>query len=406
MSCQVYYYSGAYHPTLKREMNCDQLFTVYHEKNLIIDTIKYKREHPEYTAKIMCDSGAFTHYQNSKKKGIVLTDEDMYAYTDTYLEFLNEWGDGLECFVGVDSVPNPDDVDQSFAEKTWKNYLYMWEKLKPELRHKLIPVFHYGEDWKWLKKYLEHVHPDGSKVAYMGLAISLEGTKKVRIAWGQDAMKIISESSNPEIKTHAFGVGVRSVLEHIDVYSTDATSWVKRAAYGMVAIEDKTIYISDVQREKLCGNYYGERSLGFQKAVEDIIRERGYLVNPLEANYRVTDVNQIEFTIDETDYVVRKDNDQTILLIHGNAVDEFKLDKVELMDTDEDEVVDGFKGTWTFGEHHLTFDGKDKVTYDPGNVLSTNCYARARFNIEDTEIWMERIRNMKPIVPKTKVELW
>ena len=80
MSCEVYYYSGAYNPKLKRELNCDQLFSVYHEKRLIIDTIQYKQEHPEYTAKIMCDSGAFTHFQNMKKKGEVLTDEAIYNW--------------------------------------------------------------------------------------------------------------------------------------------------------------------------------------------------------------------------------------------------------------------------------------------------------------------------------------
>ena len=101
MSCQVYYYSGAYDPQLKRDLNIDQLFSVYHEKKLITETIKYKREHPEYTARIMCDSGAFTHFQQMKKKGLTLTDEDIIEYTNTYLEFLNEWGDGLDCFVGV-----------------------------------------------------------------------------------------------------------------------------------------------------------------------------------------------------------------------------------------------------------------------------------------------------------------
>ena len=93
----------------------------------------------------------------------------------------------------------------------------MWERLKPSIRHKLIPVFHYGEDFSHLRKWLDYRHPDGSKVEYVGLAISLEGVTKERIAWGRQAMKVIAESTNPNVKTHAFGVGVKAVLEHIDV---------------------------------------------------------------------------------------------------------------------------------------------------------------------------------------------
>lgn len=195
----------------------------------------------------MVDSGAFSFYQQSKKKGHILTDQEMYDYTDEYLKFLNEYGQDLEVFVGVDSVPDPDNVNPDYARKTWENYLYMYDRLKPEIRNKLIPVFHFGEDFKWLKNMLEYVHADGTHLNYIGLAISLEGTTKVRINWANACRKMINESSNPDVKTHAFGVGVKSVLDYIDVTSTDATSWVKRAAYGMISINDKTIFVSDIQ---------------------------------------------------------------------------------------------------------------------------------------------------------------
>ena len=51
----------------------------------------------------MVDSGAFSFYQQSKKKGHILTDQEMYDYTDDYLKFLNEYGQDLEVFVGVDA---------------------------------------------------------------------------------------------------------------------------------------------------------------------------------------------------------------------------------------------------------------------------------------------------------------
>ena len=53
MSCKVYYFSGAYSQDMKIRMNIDQLFSKYHEEKLVKNIITYKREHPEYTAKIM-----------------------------------------------------------------------------------------------------------------------------------------------------------------------------------------------------------------------------------------------------------------------------------------------------------------------------------------------------------------
>ena len=280
----IYYFSGAYDQELKRSLNTDQLFSVYLEKKLIINTIQYKKDHPEYTGRIMVDSGAFSFYQQSKKKGHILTDQEMYEYTDDYLKFLNEYGQDLEVFVGVDSVPDPDNVNPDYARKTWENYLYMYDRLKPEIRHKLIPVFHFGEDFKWLKNMLEYTHADGTHLDYIGLAISLEGTTRVRINWANACRKMINESSNPNVKTHAFGVGVKSVLDYIDVTSTDATSWVKRAAYGMISINDKTIYVSEIQEQKLNGHHYSERNTAYKDSVEDIIKSRGFTLEELKTD--------------------------------------------------------------------------------------------------------------------------
>ena len=380
MGCSVYFYSGAYDQDLKRELNADQLFSIYHEKRLVVDTIMYKREHPECTAKIMLDSGAFTLYQKYKKNNEVLPDEVLQQYVDDYIDFLNEWGDDLFCFVAVDSVPDPTNVDQSFAQKTWDNYLYMYSKLKESVRDKLIPVFHYGEDFKWLRNMLEYRHADGSPVDYIGLAISLEGTRKVRITWGQECMKIIERSSNPNVKTHAFGVGVKSLLDNIKVTSTDATSWVKRAAYGMISIDDKTIYVSDIQKKKLCGNHYGERSMAFQEEVEKIIKDRGFRFDPEIVPFTL-DENTAKFTLESGDAVAVRDGDKLT---------------VKTAEKTQDYTAIDYNGTiigeWRNEDRSvLTFQEDGTVIYDNGRCLATDPYARARFNILDTQNWMKPI---------------
>ena len=380
MGCSVYFYSGAYDQDLKRELNADQLFSIYHEKRLVIDTILYKREHPECTAKIMLDSGAFTLYQKYKKNNEVLPEEVLQQYVDDYIDFLNEWGEDLFCFVAVDSVPDPTHVDQSFAQKTWDNYLYMYSKLKESVRDKLIPVFHFGEDFKWLRNMLEYRHEDGSPVDYIGLAISLEGTRKVRITWGQECMKIIERSSNPNVKTHAFGVGVKSVLDNINVTSTDATSWVKRAAFGMISIDDKTIYVSDIQKKKLCGNHYGERSMAFQEEVEKIIKDRGFRFDPEIVPF-ILDGNTARFTIESGDVVAIRNGD--------------KLTVKTAEKTQDYNAVD-YNGTiigeWKNEDRSaVTFQEDGTVIYDNGRCLAIDPYARARFNILDTQHWMKPI---------------
>lgn len=280
----IFYYSGSYQQPLKIKYNIPQLFSQYNERGHIKKIVEYKKEHPEYTAKIMVDSGSYTAYT----KGVVIDIDD-------YCDFINEIGDYIEVFVAVDEVPNPAAMDYTMAEKTWNNYLYMLKKINPKYRDKLIPVFHYGEDFKWLKNMLEYTHEDGSHIDYIGLAISLEGTRKVRINWANQCRKIILESSNPNVKTHAFGVGVKSVLDHIDVTSTDATSWVKRAAYGMIAINDKTIFISK-RHEELCNEkafyFY---SKGAQEAIKEEIKKRGFDFDELQNDgYKRAEFNIID----------------------------------------------------------------------------------------------------------------
>lgn len=267
----IYYFSGMSYQDMKRRLNVDQLFSQWHERKGIKSLIEYKKEHPEHTGRIMVDSGSFTAYT----KGV-------HIDIDDYLKFIDEIGDYVTVFVAVDDVPDPMNMDYNKAKTTWDNYLYMVERIRPELRDKLIPVFHYGEDFKWLRNMLEYRHPDGSPIKYIGLAISLEGTKKVRINWGRECMRVIHESSNPNVMTHAFGVGVKSVLDNITVTSTDATSWVKRAAYGMIAVDDTSIHVSEVMKAKADDRSLSQQSKALQEDVLKRIKQRGFTLEELE----------------------------------------------------------------------------------------------------------------------------
>jgi len=306
----IYYFSGEGKQEIKRRLNIDQLFSQYLERKAIINTIKYKHEHPEYTARIMVDSGAFTAYTKGVKIDV-----------DDYIKFINEYGGDCEIFVAVDSIPDPKNVTNDCGEKTWENYLYMWERITPEYRHKLVPVFHEAEDFKWLENMLNYVHPDGSKVAYIGIALSLEANDKLRIEWGEKCVNIIKNSSNPDVKYHCFGIGVKRVLEHLNPTSTDATSWIKRAAFGSISIDDKPVGISDVKKELCKGSHYSERNKAYQEVVEETIKRRGFTIEELATS----PYKRQEFNIIDTIEWVEKYNKE-----HENGYNKLKLKNKKL----------------------------------------------------------------------------
>lgn len=292
----IYYYSGASYQKMKIELGVDQLFSVYHEKKLIRQLIEYKKTHPEHKGKIMVDSGAFSIYQKSKKENV---DVDYKSYIDDYLQFIEETGDYVEVFAEVDVIPDPTNMNYDVAEASWKNYLYMIENVNPKYRDKIIPLFHYGEDFKWLRNMLEYTHSDGNHIPYIGLAISLEGTTKIRVEWGRKCFQIIAESSNPEVKTHGFGVGVYSVCKQLNLTSTDATSWVKLAAYGGIYINGKTVHVSNVMQDRGDKRYFENLGESYRHEVMEMIKKRGYTLQQLqessEARARFNILDTIEW---------------------------------------------------------------------------------------------------------------
>ena len=94
--------------------------------------------------KLLVDSGA----HSAHTKGIELDLEE-------YIGFANEHMDDITLYVQVDKIPGVylmPKTAKDFLEApelSWENYLYMREKSKDP--DKLVPVFHQGEDFKWLE---------------------------------------------------------------------------------------------------------------------------------------------------------------------------------------------------------------------------------------------------------------
>jgi len=178
------------------------------------------------------DSGAHTLYNiffagQAGVKGLASRLGSKYEYTkspkfqrylESYIEFLHETKDYFEFYVTLDIIFNP--------ELSWEMQEYFVScGLKP------LPVFHYGEDFKWLHKYIE-------KYDYVGIGgLGQDISVAKYIAFGDKVFKTIKGQNNqPIVKTHGFAVNAVPLLKRYPWYSVDASSWTAFARNGVIII--------------------------------------------------------------------------------------------------------------------------------------------------------------------------
>lgn len=175
----------------------------------------------------MLDSGAFTAH----RMGI---DPDV----DEYIEYANSLDEHTFSVAQLDTIPgrfgepkSKEDYEES-ARKSWENFLYMYPRMKsPE---KLIPVFHYGESFDALRNMLEWKDPDGKPLSYIGISPANDTAQVTKDNYLGQVYDIIRKSSNPNVRTHLFGMTSLQALAKFPYYSADSISHRLRAAYNKV----------------------------------------------------------------------------------------------------------------------------------------------------------------------------
>jgi len=142
---------------------------------------------------------------------------EVKKFMDDYVQYVHKYNSQLYEYINLDVIFNP--------ERTWDHQKYLESNgLKP------IPVFHFGEDIKWLKKYMDNYD-------YIGIGgLGQDVTKaKFIIYQGDPVFKLLGESKQ-EIKTHGFAVTSLDLMLRYKWFSVDSTTWVKHAAYGSVLV--------------------------------------------------------------------------------------------------------------------------------------------------------------------------
>ena len=178
------------------------------------------------TGKLLIDSGA----HSAHTKGVELDLEE-------YINFVNSNIDKMTLYVQVDKIPGQyhkpkTQEDWTEAPKLrWENYLYMRSRSKD--CSKLIPVFHQGESFEWLRNMCDARFGD-LKVPYIGLSPRGDVSLKAKYDFCAECFAVIQSSTNPEVMTHAFGATSLEMLERLPFTSADSTTWVLVSAFGQV----------------------------------------------------------------------------------------------------------------------------------------------------------------------------
>lgn len=138
-------------------------------------------------------------------------------YLDDYIEFIHKYKNNLIGYVNLDIIYN--------AEESWKNQQYMEKAgLRP------IPVFHYGEDFKWFYKYAEEYDYVGIGGVAGGITL-----QQFEHRLGIPVFQYIREK-RPDLKTHGFAVTSVNLMKRYPWYSVDSITWLKLAAFGQVLV--------------------------------------------------------------------------------------------------------------------------------------------------------------------------
>ena len=222
----------------KFEHNVNQLLSQLNERKGIFKWIE-NMKNTNSNCKLFIDSGAWSAHSKGKVVDV-----------DDYIKFINDYDEYFYVYAQLDKIPGefrkPKTLEQKLeAPKiSWDNYLYMKDRVKN--RDKLLPIFHMGEDYKWLENMLEYTHEDtGKHIPYIGISPANDSHVSEKVVFIEKCFDIIKKSSNPNVKTHAFGMTSLDVLEQFPFTSADSTGYLQAAIYGGLMTPYGTVNISN-----------------------------------------------------------------------------------------------------------------------------------------------------------------
>lgn len=283
------------------DRHCCRLYSQLRDRNRGQFWLDHNRENSGDKRKVFVDSGAFSAW--SKGKGID---------TDEYINYLNTNTNELTLFASVDNIPGELTRTPTLKEKqqspilSWENYMYMRERVID--KDKLLPVFHIGEDFKYLNNMC-NVILDGKHIPY----IALGGTvgikdRNVKSNWYKQCFKIIQQSNNPNVKVHAFGMTSLNILEDFPFTSADSTSWLMVSNNGNIMTKYGIVCVSDQSGDK--NNHISKLPPHVIERIEQDINKYGVTLQQCRENYKPRSVVNVNYLQDWADNYKYKGNNR------------------------------------------------------------------------------------------------
>lgn len=269
-----------------REKNYNKLLSQLNDRGTIEEWRDALRQNRQCQSKLFIDSGAFTAHTKGAELDV-----------DEYIQYLNENEDVFTVYAQVDKIPGKFGVPytreqlEEAPKLSFDNYLYMAPRLKN--RDKLIPIFHQQEDFKWLENMLEYVDERGEHIKYIGISTRNDCPRADKQKWLRQVFDTIARSSNPNVKTHAFGMTSFPLLEQFPFTSADSTAWIMVSVNGNIYTDIGTILISDVSKDK--PNHFNHLEKGTKEHLKKYIEDRGFTIEQLATDYRAREMFNIEY---------------------------------------------------------------------------------------------------------------
>lgn len=258
-----------------RANGCNRLASQLIDRIVITNWIEARKEGAA-TGHLFIDSGAYSAHTRDAELDV-----------DEYINYVNSIDEHVHIFAQVDKIPgvfaHPKTREQLLEapEISWKNYLYMRDKVKSP--DKLLPIFHQGEEWKWLENMLETTF-DGKHIPYIGISPANDKPVKEKEVFIERCFKIIAQSSNPDVKTHAFGMTSLNVLERYPFTSADSTSWIMNGANGSIMTKYGSVTISSGRTH--APDHLFKMPKAAQDEIQQYVESHGFDMKELSVDYK------------------------------------------------------------------------------------------------------------------------
>lgn len=276
------------------KLEANRLFSQLNDRSGMKKWVNFVREgNPR---QLFIDSGA--HSAHTKGREVDL---------EGYINYVNDHQGLFTVIAQLDKIPGEyrkKKTRQQIAEApelSWENYVYMRTRVIDV--DNLVPIFHQGEDFKHLERMLEATF-DGKHIPYIGISPSGEINKWYKAKWLDKVFTIISKSSNPTVKTHAFGMTSLDLLEKYPFWSADSTSWLLTSAMGSIMTTKGVILVSSKQKDN--PGHYTHLPKQAIIQLEKEVNTRGYTLEELSETYVTRNINNAKYMINWSNNYVYK----------------------------------------------------------------------------------------------------